>query len=180
MVSGLTLAGASAISHDLYASVLKKGKVNEFDEIRVSRRATVTLGVLAIGLGILFEEQNIAFMVGLAFAIAASANFPVLFLSMFWSRLTTKGALYGGILGLGTAVTLVILGPTVWVAILGFENPVFPYSYPALFSVSAAFIGIWLFSKLDRSPSARDEEKAFAAQFVRSQTGVGVSSAVAH
>ncbi len=180
VVSGLTLAGASAISHDLYASVLKKGKVNEFDEIRVSRRATVTLGVVAIGLGILFEQQNIAFMVGLAFAIAASANFPVLFLSMFWSKLTTRGALYGGILGLGTAVTLVILGPTVWVAILGFENPVFPYSYPALFSVTTAFVGIWLFSKLDRSQSAQDEHKAFAAQFVRSQTGVGVSSAVAH
>ena len=180
VVSGLTLAGASAISHDLYASVIKKGNANEFDELRVSRWSTIGLGVLAIGLGILFEEQNIAFMVGLAFAIAASANFPVLFLSMFWSKLTTRGALYGGILGLATAVVLVILGPTVWVAILGFDEPVFPYRYPALFSVSAAFVGIWLFSALDRSETGKAEEKAFEAQFVRSQTGVGISSAVSH
>ena len=89
------------------------------DEIRVSKIATVVLGIVAIILGYLFEQQNVAFMVGLAFAVAASCNFPVLLLSMFWSKLTTKGALIGGFLGLITAVGLVILSPTVWVKILG-------------------------------------------------------------
>ena len=141
VVAGLTLAGASAVSHDLYASVLKKGKANETDELRVSKMTTLVLGVVAIGLGILFEKQNIAFMVGLAFSIAASCNFPVLFLSMFWSRLTTRGAVYGGWLGLVSAVTLMILGPTVWVKVLGHAQAIFPYEYPALFSMGLAFVG---------------------------------------
>ncbi len=180
VVSGLTLAGASAISHDLYASVFKGGVVDEFAEIRVSRLATIGLGIVAIGLGILFEKQNIAFMVGLAFAIAASANFPVLFLAMFWRGLTTQGALIGGLVGLITAVTLVVLGPTVWVAILGFQEAIFPYKYPALFSVTAAFLGIWVFSMLDRSARSQAEKIAFEAQFVRSQTGIGIATATQH
>lgn len=175
VVAGLTLSGASAVSHDLYANVFKHGTVDEKDEIRVSKIATVVLGVLAIMLGILFEDQNIAFMVGLAFAIAASANFPVLFLSMYWRRLTTRGAVIGGFLGLGTAVLLMILGPTIWVGILGNAEPVFPYEYPALFSMSAAFAGIWFFSVTDRSERAKDEEKNFLRQFVRSETGIGAA-----
>jgi cation/acetate symporter len=180
VVSGLTLAGASAVSHDLYASVIKKGKANETDELRVSKYTTVVLGVVAIGLGILFEKQNIAFMVGLAFSIAASCNFPVLFLSMFWSRLTTRGAVYGGWLGLVSAVSLMILGPTVWVKVLGHAQAIFPYEYPALFSMAVAFIGIWLFSVTDKSQNAADEHAKFLPQFVRSQTGLGASSATAH
>lgn len=175
VVAGLTLSGASAVSHDLYANVFKHGTVDERDEIRVSKIATVILGVLAIMLGILFEDQNIAFMVGLAFAIAASANFPVLFLSMYWRRLTTRGAVIGGFLGLGTAVLLMILGPTIWVGILGNAEPVFPYEYPALFSMSVAFAGIWFFSVTDRSERAKDEEKNFLRQFVRSETGIGAA-----
>jgi cation/acetate symporter len=180
VVSGLTLAGASAISHDIYASVIKKGKANERDEIRISKIATVVLGVVAIGLGILFEEQNIAFMVGLAFAIAASANFPILFLSMFWSKLTTRGALFGGVIGLVTALALMILGPTVWVDVLGYETAIFPYEYPALFSVTAAFVATWLFSVTDSSPRAAIDRAAFEPQFVRSQTGIGATGAAAH
>lgn len=180
VVAGLTLAGASAVSHDLYASVWRKGRVDERTEIRVSKMATLMLGVLAIILGILFEKQNIAFMVGLAFAIAASANFPVLFLSMFWRGLTTKGAFYGGFIGLGTAVVLVILGPTVWVDVLGNKEAIFPYKYPALFSMTAAFACTWLISVLDRSQTARREAEAFEAQFVRSQTGIGATGAAAH
>ncbi len=125
VVAGLTLAGASAVSHDLYASVWRKGKANDKDEIRVSKITTIALGVLAIGLGILFEKQNIAFMVGLAFSIAASCNFPVLLLSMYWKKLTTRGAMIGGWLGLVSAVTLMILGPTIWVQILGHEKPIY-------------------------------------------------------
>ena len=180
VVAGLTLAGASAVSHDLYASVIKKGKANEKDEIRVSKITTIALAVLAIGLGILFESQNIAFMVGLAFSIAASCNFPVLLLSMYWKKLTTRGAMIGGWLGLVSAVGLMILGPTIWVQILHHEKAIFPYEYPALFSMMIAFIGIWFFSITDKSVAADNERALFFPQFVRSQTGLGASGAVDH
>ncbi|MBW0237839.1 MULTISPECIES: cation acetate symporter [Pseudomonas] len=180
VVAGLTLAGASAVSHDLYASVIKKGKANDKEEIRVSKITTVILGVLAIGLGILFESQNIAFMVGLAFSIAASCNFPVLLLSMYWKNLTTRGAMIGGWLGLISAVGLMILGPTIWVQILHHEKAIFPYEYPALFSMIIAFVGIWFFSITDKSKSAEKERALFFPQFVRSQTGLGASGAVSH
>lgn len=180
VVAGLTLAGASAVSHDLYASVIKKGKSNDKDEIRVSKITTVILGVLAIGLGILFESQNIAFMVGLAFSIAASCNFPVLLLSMYWKNLTTRGAMIGGWLGLISAVGLMILGPTIWVQILHHEKAIFPYEYPALFSMIIAFAGIWFFSITDKSKTAEKERALFFPQFVRSQTGLGASGAVDH
>ena len=180
VVSGLTLAGASAISHDIYTSVICEGHSDGKKEMKVSKIATIVLGVLAISLGITFEDQNIAFMVGLAFAIAASANFPILFLSMFWSRLTTRGALFGGVLGLSTAMILVIFGPTVWVDVLGNTDPIFPYKYPALFSVSMAFISIWFFSITDKSERAVREHDAFEAQFMRSQTGIGAEGASEH
>ncbi len=180
VVSGLTLAGASAISHDLYANVFKKGNVDEAKEMKISKMATLGLGIVAIFLGIAFEKQNIAFMVGLAFAIAASANFPVLFLSMFWKKLTTRGAVVGGSLGLATAVILVILGPTVWVDVMGNAAPIFPNKYPALFSVTVAFVAIWFFSITDKSKSAQEEIEAFEAQDIRSQTGIGAEGAVAH
>ncbi len=181
VVAGLTLAGASAVSHDLYANVFKGGKANEKDELRVSKMTTVlVLGVVAILLGILFEKQNIAFMVGLAFSIAASCNFPILLLSMYWSKLTTRGAMIGGWLGLLTAVILMILGPTIWVQILGHANAIYPYEYPALFSMAVAFIGIWFFSITDKSAAADEERARFFPQFIRSQTGLGASGAVAH
>jgi len=180
VVSGLTLAGASAISHDLYASVIRKGKADGMMEMKVSKISTVILGIVAIYLGIAFEDQNIAFMVGLAFAIAASANFPILFLSMYWSKLTTRGALLGGSLGLLTAAVLVVLGPTVWVDVLKNAEAIFPYKYPALFSVSAAFIGIWFFSITDSSENSEKEKEAYEAQYIRSQTGIGAEGAVEH
>lgn len=180
VVSGLTLAGASAISHDLYASVIRAGRVDGLMEMKVSKISTVVLGIVAIYLGIAFEDQNIAFMVGLAFAIAASANFPILFLSMYWSKLTTRGALLGGSLGLLTAAVLVVLGPTVWVDVLKNAEAIFPYKYPALFSVSAAFIGIWFFSITDSSENSEKEKEAYEAQYIRSQTGIGAEGAVEH
>ncbi len=180
VVAGLTLAGASAVSHDLYASVIKNGKATERDELKVSKITVVVLGLVAIALGILFEKQNIAFMVGLAFSIAASCNFPIIILSMYWSRLTTRGAMIGGWLGLLTAVILMILGPTIWVQILGHEKPIYPYEYPALFSMIVAFVGTWLFSITDRSLAGQQERERFRAQFVRSQTGLGISQGSSH
>lgn len=180
VVAGLTLAGASAVSHDLYANVFKQGKATERDELKVSKITVLVLGLVAIGLGILFEKQNIAFMVGLAFSIAASCNFPILILSMYWSKLTTRGAMVGGWLGLLTAVILMILGPTIWVKVLGHAAPIYPYEYPALFSMAAAFIGTWLFSITDNSEAAVQERGRFYSQFVRSQTGVGISQGTSH
>ncbi len=180
VVSGLTLAGASAISHDIYANVICKGKADEAKEMAVSKRAVIVIGVVGVLLGIAFEHQNIAFMVGLAFAIAASANFPILFLSIYWSKLTTRGAFIGGLMGLITAVALVILGPVVWVKVLGNAEAIFPYKHPALFSVSVAFIGIWFFSITDKSQRAKDEIHAFEAQKVRAETGFGSDGAVDH
>lgn len=182
VVSGLTLAGASAVSHDLYANVFAKGKANEITEMKVSKYATIGLGITAIILGIIFEKQNIAFMVGLAFAIAASANFPILFLSMYWKKLTTRGAVIGGSLGLATAIILVVLGPIVWGQILNGDasKAIFPYKYPALFSVTVAFVSIWFFSITDKSESAKKEMEAYEDQYVRSQTGIGAEGAVSH
>ena len=180
VVSGLTLAGASAISHDLYASLFCHGKAQEKREVMVSRISTIMLGIVAILLGITFEKQNVAYMVGLAFAIAASVNFPILFFSMYWSRLTTRGAFLGGAAGLLTAILCVLFGPIVWVDILGNTKAIFPYKYPALFSMSIAFITIIIISYLDKSPQAKKETAAFDDQFVRAQTGLGAEGAAQH
>jgi len=182
VVAGLTLSGASAVSHDLYATVFKHGNADSASELRVSRMTTIALGVIAVILGIAFEKQNIAFMVSLAFAIAASANFPVLFMSVLWKDCTTRGATLGGFLGLITAVVLTVVSPSVWEATLG--NPkgsaLFPYTSPALFSMAAGFIGIWLFSILDNSQRAKEDRAGYLAQRVRSETGIGAAGASGH
>ncbi len=182
VVSGLTLSGASAVSHDLYATVFKDGKANEQDEIRVSKIATVVLGLLAIYLGIKFENSNVAFMVGLAFAIAASCNFPVLLMSLMWRGMTTRGAVIGGFLGLIAAVAGVVLSSSVWEAVLGFPkgSAPFPYKNPALFSMTIAFVGIWIFSLLNSSERAKKDQAGFDPQYVRAQTGIGATGASAH
>lgn len=182
VVAGLTLSGASAVSHDLYATVIKKGRADGASELRVSKITTICLGVVAVVLGIAFEKQNIAFMVSLAFAIAASANFPVLFMSVLWKDCTTKGAVIGGFLGLISSVALTVVSPSVWEVTLG--NPkgsaLFPYTSPALFSMTIGFVGIWLFSILDNSQRAKIDRAGFLAQQVRSETGIGASGASGH
>ena len=180
VVAGLALAGASAISHDIYSRVIMKGAASEKTELRVSKFATIGLGVVAVLLGMAFEKMNIAFMVALAFGVAASANFPVLILSMYWKDLTTRGALAGGYFGLFSAVALVVLSKSVWVDVLGNAAPIFPYTQPALFSMPLAFLAAILVSLLDKSAEAQRERQAFGDQYVRAQTGVGAASAAAH
>jgi len=182
VVAGLTLSGASAVSHDLYATVVKNGKADSASELRVSRITTVALGVLAVLLGIVFEKQNIAFMVSLAFAIAASANFPVLFMSVLWKGCTTRGAVIGGFLGLVSSVALTIVSPSVWEATLGYPkgSAFFPYASPCLFSMTIGFLGIWIFSLLDSSARGDVDKRGFLAQQVRSETGIGASGASGH
>ncbi|MCO3856327.1 cation acetate symporter [Pseudomonas aeruginosa] len=180
VVSGLALAGASAIAHDLYARVIMKGAASEAQELRVTKLATLGLGLVAIALGIVFENINVAFMVALAFGIAASANFPVLFLSMFWSGLTTRGALAGGYVGLFSAMGFVVFSRLVWVDVLHFAEPLFPYTQPALFSMPLAFLVAYGVSRLDRTKRAMAERAAFADQYVRGQTGLGASGAIDH
>jgi cation/acetate symporter len=180
VVAGLALAGASAISHDLYANVIRRGQATEAEEVRVSKRSSLFLGVVAVLLGIAFEKQNVAFMVGLAFGVAASCNFPVLILSMYWKGLTTRGAIWGSIAGLVSAVLIVVLSKAVWVVVLGNEKPIFPYEQPALFSMPLAFFFAWLGSVTDTSVRAAKEKEAFEDQYVRAQTGFGAAGAAAH
>ncbi|MGE5546771.1 MAG: sodium:solute symporter family transporter, partial [Solirubrobacterales bacterium] len=180
VVSGLALAGASAISHDLYANVFARGRSTEGTEVMVSKIASLGLGVIAVFLGIIFEKQNVAYMVGLTFAIAASTNFPILVMSMFWRGLTTRGAVIGGFMGLGAAVLLTVLGPTVWVDVMKNPTAIFPFKYPALFSMPVAFIATWLFSVMDNSERAQNERAAYEAQAIRSETGLGAEGAAAH
>lgn len=168
------------MSHDLYACVIRKGQASEKEEMRVSRLATLGIGVLAIILGLMFESQNIAFLSGLVLAIAASVNFPVLFLSMFWKGLTTRGAVVGSMSGLISAIVLLVLSPAVWVNVLHHQQALFPYSNPALFSMSLAFFGAWLFSVTDTSARATEERGRYLAQFIRSMTGIGAAGASKH
>ncbi|MCM8596884.1 cation acetate symporter [Accumulibacter sp.] len=182
VVAGLTLSGASAVSHDLYATVFKHGNADSASELRVSKITTVCLGIFAVFLGIAFEKENVAYMVMLAFAVACSANFPILFMAVLWKDCTTKGAVAGGIVGLVSSVALTIMSASVWEAVM--KNPKgsawFPYSSPALFSMTAAFIVIYVVSKLDNSAQAKLERSLYPAQKVRSETGLGAAVASGH
>lgn len=180
VVSGLTLAGASAISHDLYANVFARGQVSEQTEVRVSKGAVVALGIVAILLGIAFEKINVAYIVALTFSIAASCNFPILVMAMFWKGLTTRGALAGGWVGLLGSVILVLLGPTVWGKVLAIGPAIFPLDFPTILTLPAAVIVAWVVSNMDASESAKKERLAFDDEYIRSQTGLGAEGASAH
>jgi len=182
VVAGLTLSGASAVSHDLYASVFRKGRVDQADELRVSKITTVALGIVAVVLGIAFEKENVAYMVMLAFVIAASANFPVLFMSVLWKDCTTRGAVVGGFVGLLVAVLTTIGSASVWEAVMHYPagSAWFPYNSGAIFSIPAAFLTIWLVSITDRSARARIDRAGYRAQEVRSETGIGAELAASH
>ena len=141
VVAGLTLSAASAVSHDLYASVIARGRASEKSEVNISRFSAIAIGILAIYLGYMFEKINVAYMVGLAFAVAASVNFPVLVMTMFWRGTTTFGAFVGGILGLITSAVGVVISDQVWVETLGNPAPLKIFGYgiidnPALYSMA--------------------------------------------
>jgi cation/acetate symporter len=182
VVAGLTLSGASAVSHDLYASVWRHGNVDSATELRVSKIATLCLGIVAVALGIAFEKENVAYMVMLAFTVACSGNFPVLFMSVLWKDCTTKGAVIGGSVGLILAVVLTIGSASVWEAVLKYPkgSAWFPYNSAALFSMLGAFFVIYIVSKLDNSKQAQKERALFPSQLIRSETGVGAATASAH
>ncbi|KAA6226052.1 MULTISPECIES: cation acetate symporter [unclassified Campylobacter] len=180
VVAGLAISGASAISHDLFVNVCKNGKCDAKLEMKVTRMASIGLGILAIILGIVFEGQNVAFTVGLAFAIAASVNFPIILLCIYYKNLTTRGVFFGGLISLICVLAMVILSPSVWVKVFGFTQAIFPYDYPALFCMPLSFILIYLISKFDNSKRALEDRKGFNAQDFRAQSGIGVSQAISH
>ena len=180
VVAGLTIAGASAISHDLYANIFRHGKATDQEVVKVSRISALALGVVGVGLGIAFEGQNIAELIVIPFTVSSSVFFPILFLSMYWRGLTTTGAVVGGWVGLGLGIILLVLGPIIWKDILHHLEPIFPYKQPALFTIIASFLTMIVVSKLDRSERAKREIAEFDDQFVRSQTGLGAEAPAVH
>jgi cation/acetate symporter len=139
VVAGLTLSGAAALSHDVWVNVVRHGEAPEREQLRVARIATFAMGALAIALGIALQGQNIAFMVGLAFAIAASAIFPALLMSIYWRGYTTAGAVASILSGAVTALVLISISPTIMVDVLGYDEAIFPLGNPALISMPVAF-----------------------------------------
>ena len=171
VVAGLTVSGAAAISHDLYAEVLCKGKPDPKTELQLTRITVIVIGVIAVGLGILFQDENVAFIATMPMVVAASVNFPILFLSLFWSGLTTRGAIIGATVGLISSVVLIVIGPQVWVSVLGFEKALFPYNYPALFTMPLAFAVTWFVSVSDRSARATIDRQNYHDLLVQSEYG---------
>ena len=170
VVAGLTLAGASALSHDIFVHVVRGGHATDAEQVRVARAATVVFGALAVLLGIVFKGQNVAFMVGLAFAIACSANFPPLLLSIVWRRFTTGGAVAAIFTGALLSVTLIVLSPTIWVDLLHYPRAIFPLRNPAIVSMPIAFLAGIVVSLVTREPSA---EARFEDEKLRTYLGVG-------
>ena len=157
VVAGLTLSGASALSHDLWVNVVRNGQAPESEQLRVARYATLFFGLAAVILGLSFETANVAYMVGLAFAIGASANFPALFLSIFWRKLTTTGAVTSMWVGVITSVGLIVLGPAVWVTVLGNKAPIFPLANPGLVSIPLSFLVAVVVSLATRETTSEEK-----------------------
>lgn len=180
VVAGLTLAGAASIAHDLYAKVIARGKPHGATEMKISKISVWSLGLVSILLALAFEGQNVVFVATLSLAIAGSVNAPILILVMYWKGLTSRGAIAGGAVGLISSILLIVAGPAVMVEVLGFDRPVFPYHYPTIVSMPLAFIAAWLFSVSDKSRRAKAERADFDAQFIRSETGMGIAGASGH
>lgn len=171
VVAGLTVSGAAAIAHDFYAEVLCKGRPDTRKELMLTRVTTIVIGIIAVILGILFQNENVAFIATMPMVVAASVNFPILFLSLFWRGLTTRGAIWGAGVGLLSSVVLIVIGPQVWVSVLGNEQALFPYNYPALFTLPAALLTTWLVSVSDRSARAGIDRGNYEELLIRAEYG---------
>jgi cation/acetate symporter len=180
VVSGLTLSAAATVAHDLYGQVFRGGTASEAEIMRVSRLTPLVVGLLAVLLGLAFKGQNVAIIVIMALAIAASSNFPVLLLSIHWRGLTTRGAFIGGFVGLIAAITFAILGPKIWVNVLHYDHPIFPFDYPTGVAMPLTFGLCWILSLLDKSERTPDHDAAYVAQMVRAETGFGSEGAAPH
>ena len=168
VVAGLTLSGAAALSHDLWVNVVNKGAADTREELRVARGATVVLGVVAVVLGITFKGQNVAYMVSLAFAIAASGNFPALLLSIFWRRFTTAGAVSSMLFGSLATLLLIYLSPTIQIDILKHTTAMFPLKNPALLTIPLSFVvGIVVSLASARAGQTAGERRLDATQHER-------------
>jgi len=170
VVAGLTLAGASAFSHDIYVSVIKKGNVTEKEQIKVAKITTIVFGACAVLLGILFKGQNVAYMVGLTFSIACSANFPALLMSIMWKRFTTQGAVWAILSGTILSVGMIIFSPTVWVDVFKNKEAIIGLRNPAIISMTASFLVGWLVSLMTQEEDATHK---FEVMQVRNYLGVG-------
>jgi cation/acetate symporter len=170
VVAGLTLSAASAMSHDIFVSVFRKGQASEAEQVKVARISVVIFGIVAIGLGILFKGQNVAFMVGLAFAIAASGNFPALFMSIIWKKFTTAGAVASILIGSISATIFIILSPTVWVDLFHYQKAIFPLKNPAIVSMTLSFVCGIIASYM--YPDKEAEQK-FEDEKLRTYLGIG-------
>ncbi|TGK33796.1 cation/acetate symporter ActP [Leptospira gomenensis] len=170
VVAGLTLAAASTISHDLYVNVFKNGEADEKEQVLIAKKATIAFGVLSILIGILFKHQNVAFLVGLAFAVAASGNFPALFLSILWRNLSTAGAVLSILVGSVSAVVLIVFSPTVWVEVFGFKEALFALKNPAIVSMPLSFVTAFVFSKVYPEKTAREK---YDSEKIRTYLGIG-------
>jgi len=177
VVAGLALAASASLANDLYISTFRKGKATETEKLKAARVATLIYGVVAVGFGILFQGQNVAFLVALAFSIAASSNFPALFLSIIWKKFSTTGAVMGILAGGLSALILIILSPTVWVDLMGNATAIFPYKFPTIVSLPLAFICSWIGSIL--VPDLEAQAK-FETQKIRTYLGVGAEGASDH
>lgn len=171
VVAGLTVSGAAAISHDLYAEVIKHGNPDPKTELRITKITVFVIGIIAVVLGILFEKENVAFIATMPMVVAASVNFPILFLSLFWPGLTTRGAITGALVGLVSSIVLIVLGPQVWVSVLHHDAPIFPYNYPALFTLPLALVVTWLVSVSDRSERGVTDRQNYHDLLIRSELG---------
>ncbi|MET7773893.1 cation acetate symporter [Nocardia sp. NPDC005366] len=182
VVAGLTITASASFAHDIYASVIKRGNADESAQVRVSRITAVVIGIMAIGLGILANGQNIAFLVALAFAVAAAANLPTIVYSLFWRRFNTTGALWSMYGGLISTIVLIVFSPAVSgtksAMLPGSDFDWFPLSNPGIVSIPLAFVlgvvGTWVGGRTPEDPAKAVEME------VRSLTGVGAEQAISH
>lgn len=180
VVAGLIVAGSAAVSHDIYAELICAGQPDQKKEFMLSRISAVVLCILGVLLAILFQNQNVAFIAVMPLVIAASVNFPILILAMYWRNLSTRGAVAGGLVGFVSSIALIVMGPKVWVSVVGADAPLFPYDYPGLFTITAAFVTMIIVSLLDKSERAEIDRELFDEQLIAAELATNVSKAVDH